>query len=366
MKRVLHISSGGLTPGGVGSVIFSIVESLHEEVSFDCVVFNRIGQREEEFKAYGELHRIHCYPKKGKRDYLELLLRPLKLYFGMRRICKSRQYDVIHCHNQHDAWPCLLAAKHAGVPVRISHAHVGIDGRKRSPIEAKLKKNAIRLLNKYATLRVACSAEAGRLLFGDNEFVLIPNCVDLSKYTRKGDVPEDMAFVHVGRYTYSKNQEFVLESFAEICKDFPEAHLYLIGYGEAFEVDRLKGIIEKLGIEDRVEMVPGDVADIPSYYERSRYMIFPSRFEGFGIVLIEAQAMNIECYASEVIPKEADVGLLHFMDLSDGPRAWAERIVADIKNGTGLTLDEERLSQYSNETISKRYAAIYNGESESV
>ncbi len=366
MKRVLHVSSGGLTPGGVGSVIFSIVESLHNEVNFDCVVFNRIGQREEEFEKYGDLHRIHCYPKKGKRDYFELLLRPLKLYFGVRRICKQGEYDVIHCHNQHDAWPCLLAAKHAGVPVRISHAHVGIDGRKRSRIESLLKKNALRLLNKYATLRVACAAEAGKLLFGENEFVLIPNCVDLNKYTRRGDLPENLNFVHVGRFTYSKNQDFVLESFAEICKEFPTAHLYLIGYGEAFEVERLQEIIKRLGIEDQVEMVPGDVADIPSYYEKSKYMIFPSRFEGFGIVLIEAQAMQIECYASEVIPKEADVGLLHFMNLSDGAEKWAERIVADIKNGTGKSLDMEKLSEFSNDSISKRYAAIYNGETESV
>lgn len=363
-KKVLHISSGGLNPGGVGSVIFSIVESLYENIDFDCVVFNRISSREDDFRQYGGIHRIYCYPKKGKRDYLELLTRPWKLYWGIRRICKTQSFDVIHCHNQHDAWPCLLAAKHANICTRIAHAHVGIDRRKRSVIETLLKKNALRLLNKYSTLRVACSIEAGKLLFGDNEFIVIPNSVDTKKYTRQGTIPDNSSFVHVGRFTYAKNQEFVLETFAEICKTFPEAHLYLIGYGEPFEVERLQTLIQTLGIENQVEMVPGDVADIPSYYAQSRYMIFPSRFEGFGIVLIEAQSMGIECFVSENIPEEADMGLLTFLNLSDGPEQWAMRIVSDIQNGTPKTLDHEKLSQYSNENIAKRYAAIYNGETE--
>ncbi len=362
MKKVLHVSAGGLNPGGVGTVIFSIVESLKDEVNFDCVVFSRVSQREEDrFKEYGNLHRINCYPKKGKRNYLELLLRPLKLYFGVRRICRKHTFDVIHCHNQHDAWPCLLAAKHAGVPIRISHAHVGFDNRKRSAIEVLMRKNALRLLNKNSTHRIACSRGAGEVLFGENDFSIIPNSVDLEKYSRKSNLPSDeLNFVHVGRFTYAKNQEFVLETFAHICKTFPSAHLFLIGYGEPFEVERLQALIKDLGIGDSVEIVPGDVADIPSYYERSRYMIFPSRFEGFPVVLIEAQAMGIECYASQAIPEEVDIGLSVFMSLSDGPEKWAERIVTDIQNGVRRTLNTDMLLQHGNDAIIKRYLTIYN------
>jgi hypothetical protein len=76
--------------------------------------------------------------------------------------------------------------------------------------------------------------------------------------------------------------------------------------------------------------------------------------------------MRIACYVSERITKEADVGLLTFLNLSDGPQQWAERIVADIQNGTDRSLDFEKLSQYSNESISKRYASIYNGDIESM
>ncbi len=363
-RKVLHISSGGLNPGGVGSVIFSIVESLAPEYDFGCAVFNRVSEKEKDFEKYGELYRIHCYPKKGKRDYLELITRPFKLYFGVRRICKKEAFDVIHCHNQHDAWPCLLAAKHVGVPIRISHAHVGMDSRKHTRIGKFLKSRAIKRLNRYATVRVACSSGAGKLLFGENAFTVIQNSIDLETFSRKTERARSLNFIHVGRFTYAKNQEFVLETFAEICKVYGDARLYLVGYGEPDAVEKLFRLIHELKLSQNVEMVPGDVANIPEYYEKSDYMIFPSRFEGFGIVLLEAQAMGIRCYGSEIIPQEADVGLLTVLPLSDGPRKWAERIVSDIQNGTEQSLDRDKLYGYGNEAICRRYAAIYNGEAE--
>jgi glycosyltransferase involved in cell wall biosynthesis len=327
------------------------------------VVFSRKSEEENKFEKYGQLHRIECYPRKGKRDYLELVTRPLKLYFGIRKICRSKSFDAIHCHNQNDEWICLLAAKHSGVPIRIAHSHVTNSPRKRSWIERAYKSLSPSMLKHVTSVNVGCSKLACEQFYAHSNYIVIPNSIDLSRYSiSRKDSPQKNCFVHVGRYTYAKNQEFILETFAEICKILKDAHLLLIGYGEDFEVKRLSDLIENLGIKQNVELIPGDKVDILSYYAKAEYMIFPSRFEGFGIVLIEAQAMGIKCYVSENIQKEADVGLLTFLQLSDGPEKWAEKIVSDIKNNREQTLDTEKLLQYSNESISKKYAAIYNGE----
>ena len=90
-RKVLHVSAGGLSTGGVGSVIFSIVKELYAQIDFHCVVFEREYDQEKDFENYGKLHRIKCYPKNGKRNYLELLQRPFRLYFGIRRICKKEK-----------------------------------------------------------------------------------------------------------------------------------------------------------------------------------------------------------------------------------------------------------------------------------
>lgn len=362
-KKVLHVSAGGLNPGGVGSVIFSIVESLSSDFDFDCVVFNRISDREESFRKYGRIYRIYCYPRKGKRDYLELITRPFKLYFGIRQICKNEKYNAVHCHNQRDAWICLLAAKHMGVPIRIAHAHVTNSPKRYLLIERIYRDISTKMLFRTASVFAGCSDLACKQLYLHDQYVVVPNSVNLSVFHSNLHYSnENTIFIHVGRYTYAKNQEYVLDVFAEICKVIPSAYLYLVGYGEQADVRRLKDRIAHLGIANNVELVPGETVDVVEYYVRSKYMIFPSRFEGFGIVLIEAQAMGIQCYVSENIQPEADVGLLTFLQLSDGPKKWAEYILNDIQHGCEKTLNYEKLAQYSNENIAKRYAAIYNGE----
>ena len=74
-ERVLHVSCGGPDFGGVSSVILSIVENLHADFEFDCVVFNLRGGRERLFVNYGNLYRIHAYSTNGKRNLLEIMFR---------------------------------------------------------------------------------------------------------------------------------------------------------------------------------------------------------------------------------------------------------------------------------------------------
>lgn len=361
-KKVLHVSAGGLNHGGVGTVIFAIVESLHEQFDFSCVVFSRKSAPEQKFEKYGKLYRINCYPRKGKRNYMELITRPFKLYFGIRKICRSEQFDVIHCHNQRDEWICLLAAKHEHVPIRIAHSHNPNSSRKVSAIEKVYKNISPIMLNRVANVKVGCSKVACEQFYNSEQFTVVPNSIDLSGFSiEKRVMHSGVNFVHVGRFTYQKNQEFVIETFSEICKQLSDAHLFLVGYGEKDETERLRKLIAELGISDHVEMVPGDKVNIVDYYAKSDYMIFPSRYEGFGIVLIEAQAMGVYCYGSENIQPEADVGMLSYMRLSDGPQKWANKIVADVKNGEKGVYNQAKLMQYSNAAISDRYAEIYNG-----
>lgn len=361
-KKVLHVSAGGLGHGGVSTVIFSVVQSLYKHFDFSCVVFSRKLEREELFEQYGTLYRVNCYPKKGKRDYFEAITRPFKLYFGIKRICKKEKFDIIHCHNQRDQWVCLLAAKHASVPVRIAHSHNTNSPKKISLIEKKYKLFAPYIIKKTATKLVGCSQQACEQFFVCNNFSVIHNSVDFNKFSLSKRLShEGINFVHVGRFTYQKNQDFVLKTFAEVCKSIHNAKLFLVGFGTDAEVERLKLLIVNLGIEDSVELVPGDKVDVADYYAKSDYMIFPSRFEGFGIVLVEAQAMGVQCYVSENIQPEVDVGLLEFLKLSDGPKKWADCIVSDIQNGRKGSCDVNKLSQYSNEVVCRRYADLYNG-----
>lgn len=361
-KKVLHVSCGGLGHGGVSAVIFSIVQTLHEKFDFDCVVFKKRCDRETIFEKYGKLYRINAYNDKGKRNLFELLIRPLRLYKGIYNICKENKYQVIHCHNNNDEGICLLAAKHAGVKVRIAHSHNTPSPQRKQLIIRIMERVNQRLMMFAATERIGCSEEACRTFFGTTNFRVIVNSVDLNKFRISDRIDHDkLTFVHVGRYTYQKNQEMVIRVFQKINRELKNSQLLLVGFGE--DEDKLKKTIHKLNLDSVVKLIPGDRVQVNKIYAVSDYMIFPSLYEGFGIVLIEAQAMGIPCFVSEKIQKEANVGLLTYINLDTGIEKWADTILKYIKTKSEIDREslKKQLYQYSNESIGKQYVSVYEG-----
>ena len=361
-NRILHVSCGGLGYGGVSSVIFSIVQTLHEQFEFDCIVFKKRCDREEIFKKYGNLYKINAYNDDGKRHLFELIFRPLRLYAGIYNICKRNKYQAIHCHNSNEEGICLLAAMHAGVKVRIAHSHTSPSTCKKSSLRKLVEYINQKLMIYAATEKIGCSEEACRSFFGKTDYRVVVNSIDLDRFRINDRINHSkLTFVHVGRYTYSKNQDMIIRVFQRINQHLPDSQLLLVGYGE--DEEKLKSTIHKLNMESVVKLVPGDRVQVSKIYAVSDYMIFPSLYEGFGIVLIEAQAMGIPCFVSEKIQKEADVGLLTYINLNAGIEAWSNTILDYVKAKHEIDMRNltNRLYLYSNESIGKLYASIYEG-----
>lgn len=360
--KVLHVSYGGLGKGGVSAVIFSITENLTEQFDFGCVVFSKKGISEERFKKIGKLHRVNCYIP---GSIVEKIVRPFRMYWGIKRICIKERYDVIHCHNGEEEAFALLAAKHAGIKNRIAHSH-----NTNSPREISFKKKLYykllrKSINKNATQMVACSTQAAQDFFGKTSNVtVIPNSINLDRYykDRNGE-DSHLRFVHVGRYDYPKNQEFILEIFKIIHQKYSESLLRLVGFGA--DEQYLKGKASELHLNDSVFFVPGDAADIPEEYKNADYMIFPSRYEGFGIVLIEAQAAGVYCFVSEAIQPEANAGSLQQLSLNDPAETWADAILSyHVEHPKKTENRKEFYNNYMAKIVSEKYGALYKGAKE--
>ena len=356
--KVLHISFGGLANGGVSAVIFSITENLADRFDFGCVVFSKKGVSEERFEKCGKLYRVNCYIP---GSFTEKIVRPFRMYHQIKKICKQEHFDVIHCHNGEEEAFALLAAKHAGVKTRIAHSHNTNSPRKRSFIKDVYRRILLRSINKNATVKVVCSKQAAIDFFGAAEdCVVIENSVNFDKfYQDRKDEESQLRFVHVGRYDYQKNQEFVLDVFSVIHQKYPNSSLRLVGFGADEETLRRKTL--DLDLLDSVTFVPGDT-DIPSEYKNADYMIFPSRYEGFGIVLIEAQLSGVYCFVSEFIQPEANAGFLQQLSLNDSAEAWANVIIAyHTANPKKAENKKEFYNSYRTDVVSDKYGELYDG-----
>lgn len=321
------VSCKGLWNAGVEHVMMDIVRNLSDKFHFDMLLFTKeVCFFEPEFLKYGTVFRIPNYEGTSSfRNRMDFYIRFFRIYKGVKKILKENgPYDVIHCHNYFEAAPCLTAAYHCGVPVRVSHSHNKIP---RNHFILEFYNIVYRfLINRYATNKAGCSREAADYLFGKNKGISVPNAIDLNKFNVSNYPKQKIkhSFIHVGRFGEQKNQLFLLDIFKEIQKKWTDATLKLVGGENDENKALLQQKTEKLRLNN-VYFLAHD-SDVPALLAQSEYMIFPSKFEGFGLALAEAQAMKVKCFASDVIPKDSDIGLCKYISLNKSAQYWANEI----------------------------------------
>jgi glycosyltransferase involved in cell wall biosynthesis len=178
---------------------------------------------------------------------------------------------------------------------------------------------------------------------------IIPNAVDL---------PADWAckrgegiVTAVGRLTHQKGFDILLDAFAKIEGAFPGWRLVIWGEGE--DREKLEKQRRMLGLEDRVEM-PGVTAKPGQWIETADVFVLSSRYEGWGIVLLEAMAaglpvVSFNCkWGPSAMITDGEDGLLVAPEDAEALAASLARILADV----GL---RTQLSSRAAETA-KRYA----------
>ena len=115
-------------------------------------------------------------------------------------------------------------------------------------------------------------------------------------------------------------------------KELGSARLMLVGNGELKPEIQQK--IEKLGLEEKV-IFTGVRDDIPDLLQAMDVFVFPSHFEGLGIVTIEAQAAGLKVICADTIPKEACITKnLEYVSLKETTSVWKEKILKYQNNSS--------------------------------
>lgn len=137
------------------------------------------------------------------------------------------------------------------------------------------------------------------------------------------ELPGKIKLCFVGRLTEQKNLFF----FFDCLKEFPEVSLVMFGDGP--DRQKLAELANELGIEDRIHFY-GYLDAASSYIKTFDFLCLPSKWEGLGLVLIEAMYQNVSIIGSEAgaIPEVLDNGNLGtIISYTD-----KEKAVAAMKN----------------------------------
>lgn len=316
--------------------------------SFSCdfaTVNNHLDFEDEIIGLGAGLKYISCTAENNREKFREEMTKLLR-----------GNYDIVHLHTSF--WKSTLVediARECKIPKIIVHSHSTmidiLDDEKRKVAEAKHNKVKESFSLSKATDFWACSNLAADWLFGENiprdRIKIMKNAINVEDFTFNNEIRKiyrekfnlEGTFVicNVGRLVYPKNQEFLLYVFSKVVKEIKNAKLLLVGTGVLLE--SLKELARELEIDDKV-MFLEERNDVNNILQATDLFCLPSRFEGLGISLIEAQTSGLKCLSSPFVPIEAAItNNIHKLPLD--VNSWVEKIIEIAKGYERKNMYEE-------------------------
>lgn len=357
MIRILQVVNI-MDHAGLENMIMNYYRHMdRSKIQFDFLT-HRVedGAFDEEIKRLGG--KIYKAPRLYPQNYLEYF-KFMKTFFG-----EHPEYKIIHSHIDAMSYLPLLAAKRAGVPVRISHSHsTNID----KDFKYILKQFFRKQLNSVATERFACGDEAGKYLFGEKKFSVVKNAIDVERFAYSEEVRRNKrselnltgkyVIGHVGRFISLKNHSFIIDVFESLCLEDDKMHLLLVGDGELKE--SIEADVEARGLKDKVTIL-SKRNDMNELYQVMDVFVLPSLYEGLPMVMVEAQVSGTNCVVSDKVTQEAKIADNTFF-LALEKELWREKIIS-LKTiaKRSETYDREYDIRVAAKNLSDKYVELWN------
>lgn len=296
--KVLIIISGFLTKDGISNNLMNYYKYMPKNrFSFDYLCAG-ISEPKEEWLEVLERNDSKLFTLSGRKKH------PLKYIKELRKIIKENKYQIVHAHgNSSTLFFEMFAAKKEKVRIRISHSrnttciHKGLD----------------RLLRPFfyrnCNIRFACGKEAGEWLFGNKDFIIIPNGNDCSRFKYDENCSlldiNKINIITSGRVNEQKNQLYFIKVMNELVKINPNYHFVIIGEISRENVkNEIDEYIENHHLKNYVSFM-GGVSNPEKYLSSADLFVLPSLYEGFPNTLIEAQMAGLPCIVSSTITSSA-------------------------------------------------------------
>ena len=234
---------------------------------------------------------------------------------------RKEKPDIVHSHTPKAGLLAMLAAKMAGVKLRV-HTVAGLRYVTTTGFSRKILVFMERLTGKAAT-HVWPNSHSLRKFMEDNKLVKpsklevigwgSSNGVRLSRYSVSSLLPEKLAairqhiryddklvyFLSVGRIVHDKGMDELMEAFVKLYDKNPQVRLVLVGAFED-EVDPVSAAARELILNHPGVIMAGWSNEVEYYMHLAYALVHPSHREGFPNVLLQAGAMGCPVICSRI------------------------------------------------------------------
>ncbi|MBR6124672.1 glycosyltransferase [Candidatus Saccharibacteria bacterium] len=295
-----------------------------------------------------------------------ILLKTGLLKLIVRHFIQKESPDILHFHLPNNAYIKFANPPQKCVLVHTIHSQPEKYWCTKKTYDRNDFKALNYLVHSRGTQLIALNDHARNVanqLFNVKNTIILNNAINFDKFDISESKNEIRASLgidrncylvgNVGRFWAVKNHTLIVKAFAELSKAKNDVHLLLVGDGDLRP--QIESEIESLGIKDKVTILNAR-NDVPRILKALDVFIFPSLYEGLGIVLIEAQKMGIPCVISNAIPQEAVISnLVHRMGENATPSDYAKA----LNNAHVDRIEYHDLEKWNMKIVIKQLENIY-------
>ena len=329
MKKLLYITNGIKGAAGLERVLSVKASYLADHLGYDVHILTLNNRGAKPFYDFSPKITMHDISVGGNP------IKYLKSYHdGIKSVVNSVKPDVISvCDDGLKGFflPLLLRKPCAMVYERHVSKVISL-GENPSALKMLTMAAQFKLMNFLGGKfdRFVVLTEGNKVEWNLKNVQVIPN--PLSFYPNESAALEAKKVIAVGKQGYQKGFDRLLDSWKTVQEKHPDWKLEI--YGQHIPSQKLPEKAMQFGLDSVSFFEP--VKNIEAKYLESSVYAFPSRFEGFGMVLIEAMACGVPCVSFDCPCGPSDIitdGEDGFLVENGNVPAFTEKLLQLIEDG---------------------------------
>ena len=276
--RVLHVLNTG-SYSGAENVVITIINNLKSYENIQCTYLSLNGDIKERLE-------------KENIDYY--LVEKLSIK-NLKKAIKVLNPDIIHAHDYTATIISSLCFSKAKI---ISHIHNNSPWIKKRGIYSYVFLFSCLRCKKVFTVSDSIEKEYVFSKYIKNKIDCIGNPIDINKIKKLADaynINERYDMIFLGRLTEAKNPELLIKIIENLVAKKPSIKIAIVGEGDKFL--ETKAILENKSLIKNVKMY-GFVENPYPILKNSKILCLPSKWEGYGLVAVEALSLGIPVVCS--------------------------------------------------------------------
>lgn len=369
MKKALIIATVAGFVASFEASDISILQSMGYEVH--CATNTLINNHPEKFDYLQECGLVSHHIEFSRSPFSR---KNIGAYIKLNKLIRDEKFDLIHCHTPVGGVMGRLAGHRNNVREVIYSAH-GFHFFKGAPIKNWLLFYPVeKYLSKWTDKLITINADDYKIALkkfkAKHTYKINDVGVDISRFKNtpanvkdirnKLDISDDCIFMlTVGELSADKNQIVVLDALKCLEKKDKKRYVFAIA-GRGAEQEKIELYSQELGISQSVKLL-GYRSDIPELLSACDIFVFPSKFEGISVALMEAIAAKKTIICSKV---RGNIDLIvndEYMFTYNDPNELASKIMlaANNDNTDSIEANWKNLQKFSISNVKKQMKEIY-------